>query len=34
MSIASPLGAQTDEEMQGLTQLRIKHVDQTPTEPR
>ena len=33
MYIGSQFGAQTDEEMQVLAQLGIKHVDQTPTEP-
>ena len=33
MYLGSQFGAQTDEEMQVLAQLGIKHVDQTPTEP-
>lgn len=33
MYIGSQFGAQTDEEMQVLAQLGIKHVDQTPSEP-
>lgn len=33
MYIGSQFGAQTDEEMQVLSQLGIKNVDQTPTEP-
>jgi len=33
MYIGSQFGAQTDEEMKVLSQLGIKHVDQTPTVP-
>ena len=33
MYIGSQFGAQTDEEMQVLSQLGIKNVDQTPTKP-
>lgn len=33
MYLGSQFGPQTDEEMQVLAQLGIKHVDQTPTEP-
>ena len=33
MYIGSQFGAQTDEEMQVLSQLGLKNVDQTPTEP-
>jgi mannonate dehydratase len=33
MYIGSQFGAQTDEEMQVLSQLGIQNVDQTPTEP-